>query len=1285
VSISRTIWSWSDDAEQAAELTHRLRQVNAGWTVRVLTAADLGVYLDLSDIWPGRHDQVDARAALGILRLALLHEYGGVWIDGSIELLEPVEDWVHVSAANGFFAFADGHGRPSAALLAGSEGNELIAGWLVAALDRVGTGQIPPGDWLELVFAEVAAADDRVRVAWDAVARLPLRVTGAERTLGSSIAPALQHVAASPQVQPQLHLRTAVRDAPCAGITVSTKNVGDHIQVLAMDDLLRRRGFVPSIRLDRDRDLAGGDWVDRTPDSLPILINGWLMHRPAAWPPHPKLEATLFGVFFQMASAPHLVEPAALDYYANGPAIGCRDPFTLNLLRDRGVDAYLSHCASMGIARRLPDPRQTETFVVAPDDVLLSALRRDARFMEAIGDDAIALSHYTETPDFEQNTALARDLLNTYRTRARLIVTTMLHCALPAIAMGIPVIVIAPLDLYKHETDVARLSDLGRFVRIFDSSEVEQVDWAGYSVDTGALKLDMADRVGAIVASWGADPAPRAELRAQPDRQRIPKVFHRIWLGGEMPAEYVRFGQSWLDHHPGWELRTWAESDLAELVNQDHFDHATNRVEQSELARYEILLRHGGVYLDADVECLANIEPLTADVDGFIAWQDRDTLGTAVIGAKAEHPFVARLVSEVPRSYDNHRREIPREPRWFAQSARCGPVFATREYHRARPELNDELLRVLPSTSFYPRPAADEPLSAAAFARHHAAGSWLPASADANELVPEQPLTIPRTFHRIWLGGPMPDEVRRWGDTWLEHNPDWTMKTWGEADLRDLVNQDYFDNARNYSEQSDFARYEILLRHGGIYLDTDFECYRNIEPLLGGLDAFLACEDDVLVCGAIVGAAPGNPLIRELVERLPASYDAFTGDEPREQSERCGPRFVSRVYQELQSAPAGQQRLHVYPPEYFFPHLWWERERAGEPSLEAYARHYWEASWVPAAEAQAGSEEITDEDAHQVMSPARDVVVVLDAEQQPQDWPEVAGVAHLLVGTGTKLTIAAPPAALSAEFIDYLRLMDERLGGMIEIELTDTGQLDGDAALQTPLADAPDAIREYLQRTGRAWLPIQQLDPKPQVAPAPQPEPEPVQRADVPEPQRIRELAQLEQPDVKRWGDLENYPKGWNPRANLAADMVDDGVKLLEIGVGAGYFKSITEDRVRYTGVDLAPVIPEVTEFNLETDELPESRYDCIVALGVLEYVHDLQRAATLLTAGADTLVLSYCFAEPGFQGADHRLALGWVNGLSEDELFRLFARHGFALKARQDYNGGEGWHQAVFRLQAGA
>ena len=41
--------------------------------------------------------------------------------------------------------------------------------------------------------------------------------------------------------------------------------------------------------------------------------------------------------------------------------------------------------------------------------------------------------------------------------------------------------------------------------------------------------------------------------------QRIPRQFHRIWLGGPMPDEFARFGQTWLEQHPGWTMRQWGD------------------------------------------------------------------------------------------------------------------------------------------------------------------------------------------------------------------------------------------------------------------------------------------------------------------------------------------------------------------------------------------------------------------------------------------------------------------------------------------------------------------------------------------------------------------------------------------------------------------------------------------------------------------------------------------------------------------------------------------------------
>ena len=44
---------------------------------------------------------------------------------------------------------------------------------------------------------------------------------------------------------------------------------------------------------------------------------------------------------------------------------------------------------------------------------------------------------------------------------------------------------------------------------------------------------------------------------------RIPRIFHQIWVGPDpLPDEFAAYGQTWLDHHPGWELKLWTDENF---------------------------------------------------------------------------------------------------------------------------------------------------------------------------------------------------------------------------------------------------------------------------------------------------------------------------------------------------------------------------------------------------------------------------------------------------------------------------------------------------------------------------------------------------------------------------------------------------------------------------------------------------------------------------------------------------------------------------------------------------
>ena len=196
----------------------------------------------------------------------------------------------------------------------------------------------------------------------------------------------------------------------------------------------------------------------------------------------------------------------------------------------------------------------------------------------------------------------------------------------------------------------------------------------------------------------------------------------------------------------------------------------------------------------------------------------------------------------------------------------------------------------------------------------------------------EATTTIPRVLHHVWLGGqPIPDRLRRYRETWAEHHPAWQMKLWTEENLGPLQNQRQFDASRTPAQKCHIARYEILHREGGVYVDFDLECRRPIDDLLPGLTGFAAAEDDDAVGIAILGTTPGGPLLERTIAAI--STAEIAGTNPPQET---GSRFFT---DHLLADDAW--RL-----------FWWNRfypihytGRLEAPVEHAYAQHHWEASW----------------------------------------------------------------------------------------------------------------------------------------------------------------------------------------------------------------------------------------------------------------------------------------------------------------------------------------------------
>jgi hypothetical protein len=145
---------------------------------------------------------------------------------------------------------------------------------------------------------------------------------------------------------------------------------------------------------------------------------------------------------------------------------------------------------------------QTEVFVVSKDETIRRFLPEDIQYR--------FVSHYSCSGDFAAKMSRAKQLLEEYRSRARLIVTTLLHCALPAIAMGIPVVAFYPPNSEAgHASDRERFSSLEKLLRVYHIDEMGEVDWNPRTIDVGAIKLQLLDRFYAMAAArWRLAPLP---------------------------------------------------------------------------------------------------------------------------------------------------------------------------------------------------------------------------------------------------------------------------------------------------------------------------------------------------------------------------------------------------------------------------------------------------------------------------------------------------------------------------------------------------------------------------------------------------------------------------------------------------------------------------------------------------------------------------------------------------------------------------------------------------------
>ncbi len=203
---------------------------------------------------------------------------------------------------------------------------------------------------------------------------------------------------------------------------------------------------------------------------------------------------------------------------------------------------------------------------------------------------------------------------------------------------------------------------------------------------------------------------------------------------------------------------------------------------------------------------------------------------------------------------------------------------------------------------------------------------------------------IPRKIHRVWLGSPMPARFVELGRTWERLHPDWELITWGDGDLDWLRNRSEFEQAPRLTTRSNIARYEIIHREGGLYIDCDFEALRPIDELLDGASLVVGEERSGLLSNGLFAAVPGHPTLAYAIDELPRSFAARRG---RHSIVTTGPEFWTRCVRRA-SARTGDEPL-VLGRDQLYPYGYdpGQRHLHDADFGPAFAVHHWADQSAP--------------------------------------------------------------------------------------------------------------------------------------------------------------------------------------------------------------------------------------------------------------------------------------------------------------------------------------------------
>ena len=213
---------------------------------------------------------------------------------------------------------------------------------------------------------------------------------------------------------------------------------------------------------------------------------------------------------------------------------------------------------------------------------------------------------------------------------------------------------------------------------------------------------------------------------------------------------------------------------------------------------------------------------------------------------------------------------------------------------------------------------------------------------------------IPKIIHYCWFGrNPLPPLAEKCIASWTKYLPDYEIKEWNEDNFNVNIIP-YTAEAyaqKKYAFVSDYARFWILYKYGGLYFDTDVEVIRPLDDIIAR-GPFMGCETDAekgatrsVAPGLGLGVNPGLGLVKKMLDHYEGKHFI---NEANMRNQITVVHIATKVLLDCgMNAEPGLQQVEgmwIYPAEYFCP----INVITGRMHITENTRtiHHYAATWV---------------------------------------------------------------------------------------------------------------------------------------------------------------------------------------------------------------------------------------------------------------------------------------------------------------------------------------------------